>query len=133
MGPLYGFTHAAGVATFNREQFALARELGIEDQLMGEGGSGWAENEYGGYELDAFWRPGMIARVSGLTDETRRMLPSVDADMERIRQEVDPCLLGTGTAWDDETIGDYFERKMGKEAATQIIRYWIDPFLEWAG
>jgi oxygen-dependent protoporphyrinogen oxidase len=133
MGPLYGLTHAAGVATFNREQFALARELGIEDQLMGQGGPGWAESEYGRYDLDAFWRPEMIARIPGVTDETRRMLPSVDADMERIRQEVDPCLLGTGAAYDDETIGDYFERKMGKEAGTQVVRYWIDPFLEWAG
>lgn len=133
MGPLYGFTHAAGVATSNREQFALARELGIAEQLMGEGGHGRVENEYGEYDLAAFWRPDLIAKVPGITQDTLRRLPAVRADIERIRQEVDPCLLATGAGFDDETIGDYLERMLGKEAGTQIVRYWIDPFHEWAG
>lgn len=133
MGPLYGFTHAAGVATFNREQFALAREVGIETEFQGEGGYGRIENEYGTYDLAPFWRPDLIAKVPGITPETLSRLPRVQADIERIRQEVDPCLLATGASYDDETIGDYFERMLGKEAGSQVVRYWIEPFLEWAG
>lgn len=133
MGPLYGFTHAAGVATFNREQFALARELGIEDQLMGEGGFGTVENEYGTYQTAPRWLPDVIAKIPGVTADTIKRLPLVQADIERIRREVDPCLLATGAHFDDETLGDYFERMLGKEAATQVIRYWIDPTMEWMG
>lgn len=133
MGPLYGFTHAAGIFTANREMFALARELGIAEGLLGPEAVGPIENEFGTYEHAGRWHLSDLARVPGIRPETLARLPVLQADLDRLREEVDPCLLATSAAWDDETLGDYYERMLGKEAATQVIRYWIEPMLSWWG
>lgn len=133
MGPLYGFTHAAGVLAANKEMFALAAELGIEDQLKGPSGLAPIENEYGKYGHTARWMLDDFSQVPGLSADTLKRLPALQADLDRIRQEVDPCLLATGANYDDESLGDYYERMLGKEAATEIIRFWIEPALSWWG
>ena len=133
MGPLYGFTHAAGVLAANKEMFSLATELGIESELRGPAGLAPIENEYGSYGHTARWVIEDFSQVPGLSTDTLRRLPALQADLDRIRQEVDPCLLATGASYDDESLGDYYERMLGKEAATEIIRYWIEPALSWWG
>jgi oxygen-dependent protoporphyrinogen oxidase len=133
MGPLYGFTHAQGVLTANKEMFGLAAELGIADELGGSAFLSPLENEYGVYDHTARWRLDDLLKVPGLSDETKRRLPALQADLDRIRQEVDPCLLASGAAYDDESLGDYYERMLGKEAATEIIRFWVEPATSWWG
>ncbi len=133
MGPLYGFTHAAGVLSANREMFALATELGMADELKGPAGLYPIENEWGPYGHTARWRTADFAQIPGLSADTLQRLPALQADLDRIRQEVDPCLLATGAAYDDESLGDYYERMLGKEGASEIIRYWIEPSLSWWG
>ena len=133
MGPLYGFTHAEGVFTANREQFALAAELGVLDELNGEGGLSPIDNGIGTYGCTARFRVAEVAKIPGISAETQRRLPVLQADLDRIQQEVDPCLLATGSAYDDESLQDYYERMLGKEAASQVLRYWIEPILEWWG
>jgi oxygen-dependent protoporphyrinogen oxidase len=133
MGPLYGFTHAAGIFDANREMFSLATELGMADELKGPADLYPIENEWGEYGHTARWRAADFAQVPGLSAETLQRLPALQADLDRIRQEVDPCLLATGAAYDDESLGDYYERLLGKEGASEIIRYWIEPSLSWWG
>lgn len=133
MGPLYGFTHAAGVLLANKEMLSLAAELGIADQLNGEGGLVPIENEHGSYGFTARWRLEDFSQIPGLSADTLKRLPALQTDLDRIRQDVDPCLLATGAAYDDETLGDYYERMLGREAASEVIRYWIEPALSWWG
>jgi protoporphyrinogen oxidase len=134
MGPLYGFTHAQGVFKSNREQFDLATELGLADQLDGEGGDSMLDNGFGTYAHAGGRFPiAQISRIPGISPDTVKRLPVLRADLARIRREVDPCLLHTGAAYDDESIASYYERLLGKPAAREILRYWIEPLLEWAG
>src|SRR5262249_30604847 len=74
-----------------------------------------------------------ISRVPGISASTRAKLPALQADLDRIRQEVDPCLLSTGTAYDDESLGAYYDRMLGAEASSELQRYWIEPALSWWG
>ena len=130
MGPLYQFTHAAGVFEANKDMFALAAELGIEQDLRGDPYPAYAiDNGHGLYD------PGGLSRfdienalkIPGLSPETIGKLPSLQPDMDEIAAAVDPCLLETGTAYDDESLGDYYERVLGKTAGREIIRYKIEP------
>lgn len=133
MGPLYGFTHAAGIFGGNRQMFELATELGVADDLRGPEFVADIENEYGSYSFRGRWLSEEVARTPGLSRETIARLPLLDADYERIRQEVDPCLLATGTPFDDESLGDYYERVLGKDAATEVLRFHVEPLLSWWG
>jgi oxygen-dependent protoporphyrinogen oxidase len=133
MGPLYGFTHASGVGRFYREMFDLAREVGVADELDGEGGLSPVDNGVGTYGYTSRFRIDEVAAVPGMSEETRRRLPLLKADLDRLRKEVDPCLLATGAAWDDESLSDYYQRMLGKEAGTEVLRYWIEPLLSWWG
>jgi oxygen-dependent protoporphyrinogen oxidase len=130
MGPLYQFTHAVGVLEANREMFALAAELGIKAELEGDPNSPddyTTDNGYGVYATGLRFRIDEVMKIPGLSAETRKRLPLLQADLDEIRQQVDPCLLATGTGYDHETLGDYYERKLGKAAADELIRYWIEP------
>jgi len=133
MGPLYQFTHAVGVLEANREMFDLADELGIRDELEGEPFADTIENGHGTYPYTLDFHPERVARIPGMSAETRRRLPSLQADLDRIREAVDPCLLHTGAAWDDESLGAYYERVLGREAGREVIRYWVQPVCSAAG
>lgn len=136
MGPLYQYTHAVGILEANHEMFALAKELGIESQLSrvefaasAGGTQGGTDNGHGVYS------PGGIsnfdientAKIPGLSRETIGKLPLLAPDFDEIDATVDPCLLETGAAFDDESLGDYFERVLGVESGREIIRYRIEP------
>ena len=132
MGPLYQFTHAVGVFGANKDMFALAAELGIEQQVRGD-----PFPEYGIDNGHGIYNPGGIShfdientlKIPGLSPETVEKLPSLQSDMDEIAPAVDPCLLETGTAYDNESLGAYYERILGKAAAREVISYRIEPAL----
>ena len=75
-----------------------------------------------------------VLRIPGLSDETRQRLPSLMTDLAEIRETVDPCLLHTGAAWDDESIWDYMVRKLGEKGAIEFTNDWVDvAWLYWWG
>ena len=130
MGPLYQYTHAVGLFEANREMFALAAELGLEHEIHGD--------EFRPFLTDSglgIYDPGGIShfdienalKIPGLSPETIKKLPLLQADMDEIDATVDPCLLETGTAYDNESLGDYYERMLGKTAGKEIIKYRIEP------
>jgi oxygen-dependent protoporphyrinogen oxidase len=130
MGPLYQFTHAVGVLEANHEMFALAAELGIEHELRGDPSPvGRVDNGH------ALYNPGGIsnfdiahsAKIPGLSPDTIAKLPLLQPDLDEINATVDPCLLETGTVFDNESLGDYYERILGKAAAKEVISYKIEP------
>lgn len=136
MGPLFGATHAEGVLNASKDMFALAAELGIENQVRGEAyDQVWNPDD--GLGLDTghgLYDPGGMSnfnienalKIPGLSPETINALPRLQADMDEINAAVDPCLLETGTAYDNESVGDYYERVLGKTAGKEIIKYKID-------
>jgi oxygen-dependent protoporphyrinogen oxidase len=130
MGPLYQFTHAVGVFEANREMFDLAGELGIADELRGPEALSLRDNGHGIYPYGLYFDLAQAQSLPGLSDDTRKRLPVLMADLEEMRDTVDPCLIATGASQDDETLLQYYERKLGKEAAGELIRYWIDPVCE---
>ena len=135
-GPLYGATHAEGVFNENKQMFALAAELGIENQVRGEGyDQVWNPDD--GIGLDnghGIYYPGGMSdfdientmKIPGLSRETINKLPLLQADMDEINATVDPCLLETGTAYDNESVGEYYMRMLGKVAGKEIIDYKIE-------
>jgi len=132
MGPLWGPPHALGVLEANKEMFALGDELGIGDQLAGDNASEsfLIDNGVGRYARDLRFHVDEVQRIPGVSDETKRRLPLLQADLDRIRRDVDPCLMTTGATEDDESIAAYYERVLGKDAAKQVIDYWVDPVLD---
>jgi protoporphyrinogen/coproporphyrinogen III oxidase len=137
MGPLYGYTHAYGICSWFREMMGLAAELGISEGMGPSPGYVFTfptDNGHGTYDFTGFWRPELINRIPGLSDSTRRQLPIIQKDILEIRENVDPCLLANGgAAYDDETLEEYFNRRLDPLAADEIIRYWIEPTLAWWG
>lgn len=154
MGPLYQFTHAVGVFGANKEMFALAAELGIKDQMLGDhmsqntigsqsisfddqesGSFGLIDNGHGLYD------PGTAgdfdfektAKIPGLSKETVAKLPLLKPDFDAIAATVDPCLLESGSAFDDESLGDYFERLFGKDSGRELLAYKIESLCTWWG
>ena len=135
-GPLYGATHAEGVFNENKQMFALAAELGIENQVRGEAyDQVWNPDD--GIGLDnghGIYYPGGMSdfdientmKIPGLSRETINKLPLLQADMDEINATVDPCLLETGTAYDNESVGEYYMRMLGKVAGKEIIDYKIE-------
>lgn len=112
LGPLWLPPHALGVLEANREMFALGDELGISDQLAGDNASEafLIDNGVGTYSRDLRFHVDEVQRIPGMSEETIRRLPLLQADLDRIRRDVDPCLMTTGASEDDESIAAYYER-----------------------
>jgi len=147
MGPLYQFTHAQLIFGDGLEMLSLARELGISGQLAQlEYGKdqprhilerGLLDNGHGVYDLPSVWElafnPHSAKHVPGLSAETIKGLPLLQADMQEVRNTVDGCQARTARAFDDESLGHYFERLLGRHAAADFIPSVVQPYCEWWG
>jgi oxygen-dependent protoporphyrinogen oxidase len=131
MGPVWGPPHALGILQANREMFALGAELGISEQLDGEVGSDEyvVDNGIGIYPAGLRLNVEELRRVPGISGATKERVALLQPDLDRLRREVDPCLMTTGASEDNESIGDYYDRVLGKAAAREVRDYWIDVVL----
>lgn len=131
MGPLFGEVHAEEIFEGNMEMFALAEELGISNQFTVNQPPGSitelnpADNGKGIYGTATRFHMTEILKIPGLSNETRQNLPSLLPDLAEIREAVDPCLLHTGAAWDDESLWDYMVRKLGIKGAQEFTDDWM--------
>jgi len=133
MGPLYGPIHAQGVFKASREMLALADEVGVGEGLDGISEDYMVENGVGVYNVSSRFHVDEVANVPGISEETKRLLPRLQADLDRIQQQVDPCSMASGAEFDDETLTQYYERVLGKQAGSEVLRYWVEPVLDWFG
>ena len=147
MGPLYQFTHAQVIFGDGREILSLADEVGVSDQIAQfEYGKdrprhilerGMLDNGHGVYDLPSVWElafnPESAARVPGLSAETIKRLPLLQADMQEVRNTVDGSQARTALAFDDESLGHYYERLLGKQAAEDFLPSVVQPYCEWWG
>ena len=137
MGPLFGEVHAEEIFEGNKEMFALADELGISKQFTVNQPDGPmtelnpVDNGKGVYGTATRLHMTEVLQIPGLSNETRQKLPSLLPDLAEIRETVDPCLLHTGAAWDDESLWGYMVRKLGFKAAQEFTDDWIDVAWLW--
>ncbi len=131
VGPLKIAPHALGVHQNNREMFALAEEVGIKDELAGheitDGGE--IDNGIGVYETGLRFSVDEVAKIPGISAETKAKLPLLQPDLDDLKANVDFCLATSAASRDTETITGYYERLLGKPAAKEVLDYWVTPVL----
>ncbi len=130
IGPIYTNPHAGGVYGASTEMYALASEVGASLSGSQPYDDGPIESGHGTYSYGLRFHLSEVLNVPGLSGETKRRLPLLLADLAEIRTHVDPCLLATGARYDDESMHDYYVRKLGAEAAQELLDYWIDPIFD---
>ncbi|MFK8399948.1 FAD-dependent oxidoreductase [Pseudomonas sp. BGr12] len=131
MGPIYLMPHALGVLQGTKEIHNLAEEVGIANDFSGEAEADfdYLNNGVGTYAHSLRFNYDDVSKIPGLTTETIRTLPKLRDDLLSIKQKVDPSFISTGAYLDNETVGQYFNRILGQQAANQVLDYWVDPFL----
>jgi oxygen-dependent protoporphyrinogen oxidase len=121
-GSFMKYTGATGLFRFYKDMWELIAELGLSERLMlyPKMGSGIANNTKETYELDFNQTFGML-RHPALSVATRLRLASLIPDFLRARSSVDPCLIHTAAAFDDESMAEYLTRKVGADFLENVV------------
>ena len=133
MGPLYGEVHAEEIWEGNLEMNALADKIGIAEEFTVNQPDGPmtvytpVDNGDGPYGVATRFHTTEILATPGFSDKLKQDLLKLLPDLAEIRATVDPCLLHTGAAWDDESLFDYLAGKLGKEGARRFTDDWVAP------
>ena len=137
MGPLYGEVHAEEIWEGNLEMFDLANMIGIAEEFTVNQPDGPmtelipVDNGDGPYGVATRFHATEILATPGFSDKLKQDLLKLLPDLAEIRASVDPCLLHTGAAWDDESLFDYLAGKLGKEGARRFTDDWVAPGWLW--
>ena len=133
MGPLYGEVHAEEIWEGNLEMLALADEIGISKEFTVNQPDGPmtelqpVDNGDGVYGVATRFHTTELLSTPGFSDDLKQGLLTMLPDLAEIRATVDPCLLHTGAAWDNESLFDYLAGKLGKEGARRFADDWVAP------
>ena len=115
-GSFMKYTGATGLFRFYKDMWDVIAELGLSERLMPypKMGSGIANNTKETYALDFNQTLGML-RHPALSLRSRLRLASLIPDFMQARRAVDPCLIHTAAAFDDESMAEYLTRKIGAD------------------
>ena len=133
MGPLYGEVHAEEIWEGNLEMNDLAEKIGIAEEFTVNQPDGLmtvytpVNNGDGPYGVATRFHMTEVLATPGFSDKLKQDLLKLLPDLAEIRATVDPCLLHTGAAWDDESLFDYLAGKLGKEGARRFTDDWVAP------
>ena len=121
-GSFMKYTGATGLFRFYKDMWELIDELGLSERLMlyPKMGSGIANNTKETYELDFNQTFGMLKHPA-LSVASRLRLASLIPDFLRARSSVDPCLIHTAAAFDDESMAEYLTRKVGADFLENVV------------
>ena len=121
-GSFMKYTGATGLFRFYQDMWELIDELGLTDRLMPypKMGSGIANNTEETYELDFNQTLGMLKHPA-LGVGSRLRLASLIPDFISARRSVDPCLIHTAAAFDDESMAEYLTRKVGADFLENVV------------
>ena len=128
MGPLYGEVHAEEIWEGNLEMLALADEIGISNEFTVNQPDGPmtelqpVDNGDGVYGVATRFHTTEILSTPGFSDDLKQGLLTMLPDLAEIRATVDPCLLHTGAAWDNESLFDYLAGKTWERGSSQVCR-----------
>lgn len=131
MGPLHVSPHAIGVLKADNEMFALADKVGIRDQLDGteESDAYPLENGTGEYFTALQFNADRIAKIPGLSASLIAKIPLLLSDAAEINANVNPFLGASAAAWDNESIEQYYLRKLGIAEGREFLDNYMAPVL----
>lgn len=121
-GSFNAYTGATGLFRFYHDMWDLFEELRLTDRLVSYPtmGQGIGDNTREVYDLDFNQTIGML-RHRALSLRSRLRLPLLIPDFLAARRQVDPCLLHTAADFDDESMSDYLERKVGRDFVENVV------------
>ena len=121
-GSFMKYTGATGLFRFYKDMWDVIAELGLSERLMPypKMGSGIANNTKETYALDFNQTLGML-RHPALSLRSRLRLASLIPDFMQARRAVDPCLIHTAAAFDDESMAEYLTRKVGADFLENVV------------
>jgi len=121
-GSFMKYTGATGLFRFYKDMWDVIAELGLSGRLMPypKMGSGIANNTEETYALDFNQTLGML-RHPALSLRSRLRLASLIPDFMQARRAVDPCLIHTAAAFDDESMAEYLTRKVGADFLENVV------------
>lgn len=121
-GSLYAFTGATVLFPFYRDMWTLIDELGLKDSIFPVPalGQGLADNGRDVYPVNFNETLGMLSQRE-LSWRSRFRLASLIPDLLAARRHVDPCLLHTAAALDDQSMSEYLTRKVGRDFVEHIV------------
>ena len=121
-GSFMKYTGATGLFRFYKDMWDVIAELGLSERLMPypKMGSGIANNTKETYALDFNQTLGML-RHPALSLRSRLRLASLIPDFMQARRAVDPCLIHTAAAFDDESMAEYLTRKIGADFLENVV------------
>jgi protoporphyrinogen/coproporphyrinogen III oxidase len=121
-GSFMKYTGATGLFRFYTDMWDIIAELGLSDRLMPypKMGSGVANNTKETYELDFNQTFGMLKHPA-LSMGSRLRLATLVPDFLRAGHSVDPCLVHTAAAFDDESMAEYLTRKVGADFLENVV------------
>lgn len=132
VGPIYTTPHAIGVQQDTKEIFSLAKEVGIEKDFLGEEESDAyiIDNGVGNYRVSLKFDLKEVLKIPGFSEATKEKLLLLENELNKIRSTIDSAYITTGAEYDIETVEEYFNRVLGKEASAQFMDYWLDTYLD---
>jgi len=137
IGPIYRQVHAEEIWEGNLEMLDLADTIRIADKFTINQPDGPMEipipvnNGDGIYGVATRFHTTEILNTPGFSNKLKQDLLQLLPDLAEIRETVDPCLLHTGAAWDDESLFDYLAGKLGREGAQRFTDDWVAPGWLW--
>lgn len=116
------YTGATGLFAFNHDMWKLIDEFDLRGEITQYPamGSGIGDNGRETYDLDFNKTIGMLWH-KGLSFASKLRLPSLLPDLMRARRSVDPNFIHTAAEFDDESMAEYIERKVGRDFLENII------------
>lgn len=123
-------TGAEVLFDFYSDMLELIRELGIEDHVVWIADSGEYMSTNGEVDYKIGWssvREVLGERIIGWGTKLR--LVAFLFDLWRARRQIDPNLLQTAVAFDNESAHDYLVRKVGRD----FLEFYVDPIYRGAG
>jgi oxygen-dependent protoporphyrinogen oxidase len=122
-------THSGAsiIFSFNRDMLALVDELGIAGDLYSFDSKNRGYTVSNGareYQLKLTFDPAFLLThpAFGLKTKARLLTLLPDAIASRLR--VDPCMMHTAVAYDDETVAAYVRRRVSDE----FLENYVEPY-----
>jgi oxygen-dependent protoporphyrinogen oxidase len=126
-------TGAMGLNSYYTDMFDLCRELGIMDQVekLGRFGTGTITDMKKTFPMTNNPSKLELLRHPGLSLKSKLKLASLLPDMQRARRIINPCLVHTAAAFDDESMSAYLIRKVGQDFLENVASPLFNVALAW--
>lgn len=122
-------THSGAsiIFSFNRDMLALVNELGIAGDLYSFDSKNRGYTVSNGsreYQLKLTFNPGFLLANDAFGLKTKVKLATLLPDAIVSRLQIDPCMMHTAVAYDDENVAAYVRRRVTDE----FLENYVEPY-----